>query len=156
MATGSAAIWLYPLITSCTPESKIQVGATQYTQPEMDNIFEFSKSILPAMDDEKFLWLRKYMADCFSPDNQNKFRDGYDHFIKTYLKDSPNTFSELPLAQKLKILELLEEGKHDIPSLTFFYTSLKSLSIRAFTGSKYYLTQIKPYVLIPGKYQGCV
>lgn len=156
LAAGTAGIWVSSHFISCQPEPKVKWGSTEYTQAEMDNMFAISKSIIPAMDTEKFKWLTTYISDCFSPEKQQQFRDGYDQFLKTFIKGNVKMFSDVGIEQQIGILQSLEKENQANPSLSFFYQSLKGLSIRSYTGSKIFLTQVRPYVHVPGRYQGCV
>jgi Gluconate 2-dehydrogenase subunit 3 len=156
LAAGSAGMLFFNQFHACKSEPGIQLGAALYTSAEMDNLFALSQSILPSIDAEMFTWLKKYLEDCFSPEDQKMFRKGFDHFSKTYLTATPGKFSELSAGQKATVLKSLEEAEQKNQALAFFYKTLKSSVIRSYTGSKYYLTTVQPYTHIPGKYQGCV
>ena len=40
--------------------------------------------------------------------------------------------------------------------MAFFYQSTKKLTIQAYTTCEYYMTKIRGYNIIPGKFQGCI
>jgi hypothetical protein len=41
-------------------------------------------------------------------------------------------------------------------AISFFYQGTRGLTIEAYTTCEYYLTKIRGYKMIPGKFQGCV
>jgi hypothetical protein len=156
LAAGTAGIWVSSHFISCNTEPAVRLGQISYTKAEIENIYALSKSILPSVDREKFLWLTNYISDCFSPEKQQQFREGYIQFNQQFLKGNSNNFSGLPVAKQKDILQTLEKDNQSNAALSFFYKSLKAVSIRSYTGSKIFLTQVQLYVHIPGKYQGCV
>jgi hypothetical protein len=156
LAAGTAGIWVSSHFISCNTEPAVKLGQISYTKAEMDNIYSFSKSILPTIDQEKFQWMTNYISDCFSPEKQQQFRKGYNQFHATFMKGTSKVFSSIPANQQIEILQSLEKKNKEDSSLSFFYHSLKTLSIRSYTGSKIFLTQVQPYVHVPGRYEGCV
>ena len=156
LAAGTAGIWVSYHFISCNTEPTLKLGQISYTKAEMDNIYALSKSILPIIDHDKFQWLTNYISDCFSPEKQQQFREGYDQFDQQIMKGNSNNFSALPVSKQTDIVQILEKENQANPALSFFYQSLKAVTIRSYTGSKIFLTQVQPYVHIPGKYQGCV
>jgi hypothetical protein len=156
LAAGTAGIWVSSHFISCNTEPAVKLGQISYTKAEMENIYALSKSILPTIDQEKFQWLTNYISDCFTPKKQQQFRKGYDQFDQQFMKGNANTFSGLPVAKQTEIVQKLEKRKLSNTALLFFYQTLKAASIRSYTGSKIFLTQVQPYVHVPGKYQGCV
>jgi hypothetical protein len=156
LAAGTAGIWVSSHFISCQAEPGVKWGTTQYTQTEIDNLYAISKSIVPKLDSEMFRWLTTYISDCFSPEKQQQFREGYNQFHATFMKGTSKVFSSIPANQQIEILQSLEKENKEDSSLSFFYQSLKTLSIQSYTGSKIFLTQVRPYVHVPGRYLGCV
>ncbi len=54
------------------------------------------------------------------------------------------------------IVAELDQQKSAENGMAFFYQSTKKLTIQAYTTCEYYLTKIRGYKMIPGKFQGCI
>lgn len=94
--------------------------------------------------------------DCYSPDDQQKFTKSLKAFDDFSKKTVNKTFVKATPAEREKVLKSIE-AKKDIPeNVSFFYGNMKRLTLEAFTQSKYYLTNVQVYELVPGKFYGCV
>ena len=66
------------------------------------------------------------------------------------------SFTYLSSSEKETLLQGLEGSKPSNAALTYFYKNYKKLTIQAYTSSKYYLTQVQVYELVPGNFHGAV
>jgi hypothetical protein len=66
------------------------------------------------------------------------------------------SFLESDIAQRLAVVEVFEKNKGLKDDKTFFYNATKSLTIRAYTTSKFYLTNVQVYEMVPSRWHGCV
>lgn len=99
----------------------------------------------------------KMVADCEAPENRERFKSGLAAFkekVKGETGHSVEKANSSKLIAVLYELEGIKESGND--DLAFFYRLTKSLAIRGYKGSRFFLTQVQPYVLVPGKYQGCI
>jgi Gluconate 2-dehydrogenase subunit 3 len=94
--------------------------------------------------------------DCYPPDAQDKFLKGMKGFEDLCEKKFNQSFVHCSAANKTALLTSIQNN-HNVPEdVVFFYNTTKGLTIEAFTQSKYYLTKVHVYVLVPGKFYGCV
>ncbi len=136
---------------------KISISADQEKM-----LAELAETILPktdspgAKDLAAHLFALKMVDDCFPKTNQEKFEQGLRDFEKFAKDKSSKSFADCNAEQKNAIVADLDGRKNDNGNLSFFYQSLKRLTIQAYSTSQFYLTDIRGYKMIPGKFQGCV
>jgi Gluconate 2-dehydrogenase subunit 3 len=95
------------------------------------------------------------MDDCFKKEEQVKFMKGLRQFDEATKKKIGSDFVNAEASQRIELLRALESGK-DIPEeVVSFYSAVKGLTIESFTGSKYYLTEVRKYDMVPGRFHGC-
>lgn len=93
--------------------------------------------------------------DCLDENGQQSFMNGLKGFEDFSKKKTGNTFSKLETVQKEELLltgmTTDAEAERDIRS---FLGTAKRFTIQGFMLSEYIQTEVKPYSLIPGDYQG--
>lgn len=93
--------------------------------------------------------------DCMDENGQQSFMNGLKGFEDFSKKKTGNTFSKLETVQKEELLltgmTTDAEAERDIRS---FLGTAKRFTIQGFMLSEYIQTEVKPYSLIPGDYQG--
>lgn len=139
-----------------TPTLKTQLGA-------------ISDTIIPAGEIKGALNLEVHdfilvmVNDCFTKENQEKFSTGLLAFAD-YVKDaSGKKFEWLSAKEKEQLLldmgkltgDESEEGKQK-EALAYFVNTAKRFTIQGYMASEYIQTEIIPYSLIPGEYNGAV
>jgi Gluconate 2-dehydrogenase subunit 3 len=123
---------------------------------------ELSETIIPATgtagakDISAHLFVLKMMDDCYGKEDQQKFMKGMAEFNTQCKKQSGHYFADCTPEQRTSFLQLAETDKGKGASENFFYNTVKHLTIQAYTSSKFYLTKINVYKLVPGQYHGCV
>jgi hypothetical protein len=108
-----------------------------------------------AKDISAHLFVLKMADDCMSKENRLEFIKGMKDFEKKADVQYGKPFADCSQAQKEFIIKELETTSEKQP-VNYFYDTAKSLVIRAYTTSQYYLTKVQPYELVPGRYHGCV
>jgi hypothetical protein len=74
---------------------------------------------------------------------------------KQQRKKTGSSFLDADASQRTLFLKAIETKK-DVPEETVaFYNSVKRLTIQSFTGSKFYLTEIRKFEMVPGRFHGC-
>lgn len=93
--------------------------------------------------------------DCMDEDAQKSFMKGFNSF-DAYSKDKKGKkFSDLERMEKEEVVQTgLEEESEDKNDLRGFLGTTKRFTIQGFLLSEYMQTEVKPYSLIPGDYQG--
>lgn len=121
---------------------------------------EVSETIIPATeapgakDLYTHLFALKMLDDCSSKKEQQAFLKGLKELNDFSRKTADKTFTNATPAQREQVLLAIE--KEDAPEdLKTFYKKLKGLTIQAYVTSKFYLTEVQPYELIPGNFKGC-
>ena len=109
-----------------------------------------------AQDVSAHAFVLMMMDDCYPPDTQNKFVNGMKEFETFTKKKFDKSFAKCSPAERVEIVSIVE-SKNGIPeNVAFFYSSVKKLTLQAYTTSEYYLTKVHEYKLVPGKFYGCV
>lgn len=149
------------LIPSCMQDTskasillkKISIGGSQEKL-----LAELAETIIPATDTpgakdiSAHLFALKMLDDCYKKEDQEKFMKG----LKAFEKKTDGKFVKMPLPEKETLLRELEAKKTGDADLDYFYSTTKRLTIQAYTTSKFYLTKVQVYQLIPGHFSGCV
>ena len=152
-------------LPSCLQEEKkatVSVKNYKITGNDEDLVATLSDTIIPggktpgAKDVGAYSFALMMVDDCFSPDKQEQFTKGLKEFNDFSKKKVNTSFTKATLAQRNQVLQSIEDKK-DVPeNVAFFYHTMKGLTLEAFTKSKYYLTKVHVYQLVPGKFYGCV
>jgi hypothetical protein len=102
--------------------------------------------------------------DCIDAEGQNSFMQGLQGFDDFSKKSAGSAFSKLDQASRESVvksalaIELPEDTKPEDPQKATkdFIGMAKRFTVQGFMMSEYIQTQVKPYSLIPGDYQGAV
>jgi len=131
--------------------------------PDDENMLaELAETILPktdtpgAKDLSAHLFALKMVDDCYSKTNQDKYIKGMKDFESFVMKKTGKSFAENGASGRQTIVAELDEQKPADDGMAFFYQSTKKLTIQAYTTCEYFMTKIRGYKMIPGKFQGCV
>ncbi|MBN8651332.1 MAG: gluconate 2-dehydrogenase subunit 3 family protein [Cytophagales bacterium] len=97
--------------------------------------------------------------DCIDKDQQTQFSKGLQEFNAFTKKTGSSNFSKLePTAKEKVITEGLaiaaDTTDENLKSIREFLSITKRFTIQGFMMSEYMMTEVKPYSLIPGSYNG--
>ncbi len=92
----------------------------------------------------------KMVEDCGDEEQQKVFGQGMVKFKSTYRDEFEVDFLDAKPTDRRAFLKQIEEEKY--PELSEFYSLVKNLTIRGYTNSKFYMTEVVPYELVPGRY----
>jgi hypothetical protein len=133
-------------------------------------IAAISDSIIPAGEIKGALdlavpdFILVMVNDCFTKENQEKFTAGLEAFPDYAEKTAGKKFADLSGKEKETFLlqglavtgdENTPEGKV-LAQVGYFLSSIKRFTIQGYMASEYIQTEIIPYSLIPGEYNGAV
>ena len=153
------------LLPSCLhDQEKVSVPLTRIHIEPADEFMlaELSETILPktdtpgAKDLAAHLFALKMVDVCYTKENQEKYIKGMQDFESWVNKKMGKPFGKLSEAEKQSLVAELDQQKSTNDAISFFYQSTKKLTIQAYTTSEYYLTKIRGYKMIPGRFQGCI
>jgi hypothetical protein len=153
------------LLPSCLQnEQKVSIPLKLIRINPNDEIMlaDLAETILPktdtpgAKDLSAHLFALKMVDDCYTKTNQEKYIQGMKDFESFVQKKTGKSFSENNSSERQAIVAELDQQKPTDDGMAFFYQSTKKLTIQAYTTCEYYMTKIRGYKMIPGKFQGCV
>ena len=155
----------FSIIPSCMQDrskSALLLKKINITPSNETMLSELCETILPktntpgAKEIDAHLFVLKMVDDCRTKEEQTTFIKGMAEF-KQFCKSSfGDEFVDCKDEIRKKIVEELLAKKEEKTDLMSFFSTVKSLVLQSYTSSKFYLTNIQVYELIPGRYHGCV
>lgn len=91
----------------------------------------------------------KMVEDCGDDAQQQIYKDGLKEFSSLFQKQNKKDFSEASMEDQTLFLEEINNKESN---LNPFFSLVKGLTIKGYTNSKYYMTDIVPYELVPARY----
>lgn len=123
---------------------------------------EFAEMIIPATDTPgakdvgAHLFAIKLIDECSTKDEQRAFEKGLRAFEQFSKDKVERPFHRCTQNERVAILTAIE-NKDNVPNdVINFYSTMKELTIDSYITSKYYLTKVRVYELIPARFKGCV
>ncbi|MFN3998947.1 gluconate 2-dehydrogenase subunit 3 family protein [Algoriphagus sp.] len=160
------------LIPSCDFSSDDILAAYQnlkVTASQKNLLGAISDTIIPAGEIKGALnlevpdFILVMVNDCFTKENQEKFTAGLLAFPNYVQKTSGKKYEALSTKEKEELIltgtklegDDTAEGK-ERANISYFLNSTKRFTIQGYMASEYIQTEIIPYSLIPGEYNGAV
>lgn len=153
------------LLPSCLQnEQKVSIPLKLINiTPEDENMLaDLAETILPktdtpgAKDLSAHLFALKMVDDCYSKSNQDKYVEGMKAFETFVSKKTGKSFTGINESERQSIVGELDKQKTSGDAMSFFFQTTKRLVVQAYTTCEYYMTNIRGYKMIPGKFQGCI
>lgn len=126
---------------------------------EQENLLaELVETIIPASDTPGgkelllHLFVLKMVDDCHNPEDQEAFITGLSSFASLAREQKGQDFIKMDANKRIAFLESLKEIENE--EVKRFYGITKRRTIQGFTNSKYVMTDLKKYELVPGRYNG--
>lgn len=125
-------------------------------------ITEVSETIIPVTDTPgskdtyTHLFVLKMLDDCYTKEQQQQFLKGMQEFENMSKKKFDKSFVECNVLQREELVGNNINNKSSSADVSAFFDIIKKLTIQGYTTSKYYLTDVQMYKLVPGKFKGCV
>ena len=94
------------------------------------------------------------LNDCHEPEEVHKFAIGFDQYKLLMTESSLKIRSSDP-EEIITVVESTLAAEIPREELVFFINKMKSLSIRYFISSEYYMIEYREYQLIPQPFEGC-
>lgn len=160
------------LIPSCDFSSDDILAAYQnlkVTASQKNLLGAISDTIIPAGEIKGALnlevpdFILVMVNDCFTKENQEKFTAGLSAFPNYVQKTLGKKYEALNTKEKEELIltgtklegDDTAEGK-ERAHISYFLNSTKRFTIQGYMASEYIQTEIIPYSLIPGEYNGAV
>ncbi len=95
------------------------------------------------------------LTDCYQPDQQQRVVNGLKEFRSVCRKRCGDNFASLPQKEREQVLrEIDAEAQKAGP--THYFGLVRELSLQAYFSSEIGMTKALRYVMVPGKWVGCV
>ncbi len=161
MAVGTA------ILPACMQDKKkpsVALKNFHLEEEEEQLLAEISETILPATNTPGAkdalipAFVLIMLDDLYTKEEQQQFVKSMRDFAKLARKnfDKPFTHATAPQREELLSTLLSSTGKDGSESITAFVTTMKKLTVQGYTFSRYYLTKVRVYELVPGRFHGCV
>lgn len=92
--------------------------------------------------------------DCHSPEDQQIFVRGLANFAKWTDSKLGLPFQEASTDKREALLRSIQDGNAPDETISAFYALTKRRTIQGYLNSKYVMTNLVKYQLIPGAYNG--
>jgi len=161
--TAGAAI-----IPACVQQKSKPLVALKHLdldENQQQLITEMSETIIPATDTPgakgtyTHLFVLKMLDDCTSKEEQQQFVKGLKAFDGIAKKKFNRPFVDCTIQQKDELVSNIvnnTNNKEVSEDVAAFYKTMKKLTVQGYMTSKYYLTNVRVYKLVPGKFYGCL
>lgn len=162
MLVASAGILLVPSCLEDRTKASFLLKNYSITADEEKLLAEIAETIIPktstpgAKDVYAHQFAMKMMDDCATKEEQESFVKGLKAFSEVAEQKAGVSFLKATPVQRASVLEELEKRTGDESDELKFYKKMKSLTIRGYSSSQYFLTQVQVYNIIPGPFKGCV
>lgn len=156
IAAGTAVI---PSCMNRTTEASISLKHIKVDGDDEKLLAEIGETLIPktaipgAKDVYAHLFALRMIDDCYDKEQQQQFVSGLKEIDGLSKKKFNNSFSKSAPAQREALLAELD-GRKKGDELYDFYQMTKALTIKGYLTSKYVMTNITKYELVPGRYNG--
>lgn len=144
--------------TGWTPET---VGQTSYgAMAEEEMLAELVETFIPetttpgAKSLKVHQFILRMVNDCYDQSAQDLLKSGLAKTDELAQQAYTKPFTACDSLQRTDLLRQM--GMAVEPATQQFANLVKGLTIRGYTNSEYYLTNVQKYVMAPGFYHGCV
>lgn len=156
----SAGVIVLPSCLQQDSKASLALKNIQVNAEQEKMMAELTETILPTNDTpgakglSSHLFALMMVDDCFKKEEQEKFIKGLQQFDELSKKKMEESFVKATAAQRAAFLKEIENKKDTPEEVLVFYDATKRLTIQSFTGSKYFLTKVRPYEMVPGRFHG--
>ena len=95
------------------------------------------------------------LSDCYEPEAQERVVNGLKEFRKMCRKRCGDSFASLPQKEREQVLREMDAVAQKAGP-THYFGLVRELSLRAYFSSEIGMTKALRYVMVPGKWVGCV
>lgn len=150
------------LLPSCLKEagkSSIALKNIAISLDQENLLADIAETIIPrtqtpgAKELKLQLYVLKMLDDCHDKADQDKFIMGLDQFKDLVYDQYSKSFSKLSVTQQKRILTDLEKSSKTA-EMGAFYKIMKDRTIDGYLNSKYVMTKLIIWELVPGRYNG--
>lgn len=151
----AGGIYLLPSCSNDPAKSSIQLTNIEVSADQEAILAEIAESIIPksanapgAKDLNLHLFALKMVDDCHSKEEQQKF------IASLRLIEKKSLFTPLDNEKRNVFIRELSDDEKAPEELRVFMKITKQRVIQGFTNSKFVMTDLQQYELVPGRYNG--
>jgi hypothetical protein len=153
------------IIPSCVQEKSKPLVTLKNVDLDGDQqkmVAELTETIIPATDTPgakdtyTHLFVLKMLDDCTAKEEQEQFVKGLTAFDNIAKKKFDKAFVLCTAPQREELLSNITTDKEVPEDVNAFYKTMKKLTVQGYMTSKYYLSNVRVYKLVPGKFYGCI
>lgn len=153
------------LLPSCLEDHSKAAILLQHFKIDNDQeklLEELTATLIPsgatpgAREVSAHLFVLKMLDDCTSKEDRDQYLRGLQQFDNAARQTTGSSFVKAGPERRAALVSSLEAKKNTDPDLHFFYDTTKRLTIQAYMSSQYFLTKVRVYELVPGRWHGCV
>jgi hypothetical protein len=151
------------LLPSCLKESGKSSIALHNLDVSLDQellLADIAETIIPATDTpgarqlNLHLFVLKMLDDLYEKEDQKLFMKGLSDFSDSAQDKFGKSFQKLSVSQKQELLLAIENDKQAPPAVAKFYEIMKGRTVGGYLNSKYVMTNLIKWELVPGRYNG--
>lgn len=95
------------------------------------------------------------LTDCYEPEAQERVVNGLKEFRRMCRDRCGDSFASLPQREREQVLREIDAQAQKVGP-TYYFGLVRELALRAYFSSEIGMTKALRYVLVPGKWVGCV
>lgn len=151
------------MLPACTGNGKKPALVLKNFQLEADEqllLAEVSETILPATNTPGAkdvlvpAFVLTMLDDLYTKQEQQQFLQGMRDFAGLARRRFGNSFLEADAKQRTELVGAILQGTGGDPTTAFVQT-MKKLTVQGYTTCREYLTKLRVYELVPGRFHGC-
>ncbi|MEP7257595.1 MAG: gluconate 2-dehydrogenase subunit 3 family protein [Flavitalea sp.] len=156
LAIVAGGILILPSCSGDKAKASIELDKLDISAEQEKLLGDVADTIIPATDTPGakalniHLFVLKMMNDCYEKTDQEKFVSGMNQMNASAKKSFGASFSEGTVKQRQELLQSLEQ-KTASAEQAYFYEIMKDRTIQGYMNSKYVMTNLVIYELIPSK-----
>ena len=153
------------LLPTCKPDDKKYASPYVHLSVDEDDqamLAKIAEVIIPDTNTpgskavSAHVFALQMMNDCYEQKDRDIFMKGMKQFESDIKKKYGKSFTDCSAQECEAIIGNFNQSKDDKDKSVLFYNTMKQLTIRAYTNSEYYLTNVRIYKHVPGKFKSSV
>lgn len=156
----SSAMFIFPSCLRQGAKGSMQLNHLDISEQQGETLEAIVETFLPETDTpggkalQLQLFVLKMVDDCHNEEDQEGFTTGLTLFESAARENLGGAFVSASREKREQFLRSLGEDKNIPAELALFYKITKQRTIQGYMNSKYVMTNLVKYELVPGRYNG--
>lgn len=156
----AGGIAIMPSCSTDPGKASIALKSIDITAGQEALLAEIAETIIPkndmpgAKDLNLHLFTLKMVDDCHNEEDQKAFVSGLKSINNIAKEKHGNAFTKCDTRQRIALLTSAAKDEEGYKEIAPFLKITKRRVIQGFMNSKYVMTDLKKYELVPGRYNG--